>query len=208
MWFQVREKQLAALARFDAVEEAASQADRASYLYLRGRLLNAGPDFSAEAESLLSRCQPPPPLLFRERWYEWFFGLVTELGIQINWIRIENRISSKSVSGSRVLMTKNWKLKYSWNFLYIFSWSKIAVYLGHHKERPSYRRSLQPSKENTSTSKMKFINFFLRLWLILPSWIRIQIADPDTDTDPGTPMNPDPQHFLVAVFVWSPANSW
>jgi hypothetical protein len=54
----VREKQLAALARFDAVEEAASQADRAAYLYLRGRLLNAGPDFSAEAESLLSRCHP------------------------------------------------------------------------------------------------------------------------------------------------------
>ncbi len=62
MWFQVREKQLAALARFDAVEEAASQADRAAYLYLRGRLLNAGPDFSAEAESLLSRCNPPPPV--------------------------------------------------------------------------------------------------------------------------------------------------
>ncbi len=74
MGFQVREKQLAALARFDAVEEAASQADRAAYLYLRGRLLNAGPDFSAEAESLLSRCATPhpPPLLFRERWCEWF----------------------------------------------------------------------------------------------------------------------------------------
>jgi hypothetical protein len=52
---QVREKQLAALVRFDAEEKAASKADRAAYLYLRGRLLNAGPDFSAEAESLLSR---------------------------------------------------------------------------------------------------------------------------------------------------------
>jgi hypothetical protein len=52
---QVRERQLAALARFDAEEAAASGADRATYLYLRGRLLNAGPDFSAEAESLLSK---------------------------------------------------------------------------------------------------------------------------------------------------------
>ena len=51
----MRERQLAALARFDAEEVAASGQDRAAYLYLRGRLLNAGPDFSAEAESLLSR---------------------------------------------------------------------------------------------------------------------------------------------------------
>jgi hypothetical protein len=39
---------------------------------------------------------------------------------------------------------------YSWKFNFYFLGSKIAVYLslGRHKGRPSYRRSLQPSKEN------------------------------------------------------------
>jgi hypothetical protein len=49
--------------------------------------------------------------------------------------------------------------------------------LGLHKGRPSYRRSLQLSKEN-----MKFLNFFNFCGSILPSWIQI----PKTDTDPLT----------------------
>jgi hypothetical protein len=38
---------------------------------------------------------------------------------------------------------------------------------------------------------MKFINFLLFLWVIFLSWIRIWIANPDPDTDPGTLLNPD-----------------
>jgi hypothetical protein len=38
--------------------------------------------------------------------------------------------------------------------LYWLFWSKIAIYLsGLHKGSPSYRRSLQPSKRTSSTSK-------------------------------------------------------
>jgi hypothetical protein len=46
-------------------------------------------------------------------------------------------------------MTENWK-KFTAGKNLIFLWSKIAIYrsLGLHKGGPSYRRSLQPSKEN------------------------------------------------------------
>jgi hypothetical protein len=39
---------------------------------------------------------------------------------------------------------------------------------------------------------MKFINFFLFLWVIFA------LLEPDSDTDPGTPLNPDPdpQHWF------------
>ncbi len=43
------------------------------------------------------------------------------------------------------------------------------------KGRPSYRRILQPSKENIQN--LKFFNFFLFLWVILPSWIQIRIRN-------------------------------
>jgi hypothetical protein len=49
-------------------------------------------------------------------------------------------------------------------------------------------RGHQSSKENIHPTlqkikfKMKFINFyFLFLWVVLPSWIRILIANPDRD---------------------------
>jgi hypothetical protein len=42
------------------------------------------------------------------------------------------------------------KKKIQQKIFHIFFWSKIAIYFsqGLHKGRPSYRRSLQPSKEN------------------------------------------------------------
>ncbi len=88
-------------------------------------------------------------------------------------------IFSKLGSGyrSRVLITKNWK-KYSWNFFLFFFWSKISIYLSlaFIKGHPSYRRSLQPSKENIQHSKRwHLFNCFLFFWAFLPSWIRIQI---------------------------------
>ncbi len=86
-----------------------------------------------------------------------------------------------SGSGSRIrirdFMTKNWKkllLKKKINFF----GSKTTIYLslGLHKGRPSYRRSLQPSKENIQYLKTwKFWTFFYFCESFLPSWIRIRI---------------------------------
>ncbi len=70
---------------------------------------------------------------------------------------------------------------------------KIAIYLslGFHKRRPSYRGGLQPSKENINYfKKWNLLAFFYVCGSFLPSWIRIRIANPDTD--PGVPLNPYP----------------
>ncbi len=117
-------------------------------------------------------------------------------------IRIRIRIQS----GSRALMTKNWKkkklqLKKKLNFflsktaIYL---SKTAIYLslGLHKVCPSYRRSLQLTKEaiqhfKTWTLKKKnstFVGHFcppgsgsgfrIRIRIHWPDWIRIRIRNP------------------------------
>jgi hypothetical protein len=72
--------------------------------------------------------------------------------------------------------------------LFFFN-SEIAFYLslGLHKGCPSYKRSLQPSKKN--------IQHF-----IFAFWIRIRIANPDPDTVPENPLNPDPQHKKTHQF--------
>ncbi len=67
-----------------------------------------------------------------------------------------------------------------------FSWSKFAIYLslGLHKGRTSYRRSLQPSKENIQHFKTwKFCTFFY----FCGSFFALM------DPDPATQINPDPQ---------------
>jgi hypothetical protein len=63
------------------------------------------------------------------------------------------------------------------------NWSKIAIYLslGFRKGRPSYRRSLYPSKENIQHFKKEnLLTFFYFYWVILI----FALLDPDTD--PGT----------------------
>jgi hypothetical protein len=68
---------------------------------------------------------------------------------------------------------------------------QIAIYLslGLHKGPTSYRRSLRPSKDNIQYFKTwKFFSFFCIYRSFLPSWIRIQNADPD----PATQNNVDP----------------
>ncbi len=60
----------------------------------------------------------------------------------LGWIPIRIRIPS----GSRVLMTKMKKITTEKNL--ILSKSTIDLSLGLHKKRPSYKRSLQLSKEN------------------------------------------------------------
>jgi hypothetical protein len=41
-------------------------------------------------------------------------------------------------------------------------------------------------RKHPALQKIKFINFFLCLWLIFA------LMNPDPDTDPWTPLNPDP----------------
>ncbi len=74
-------------------------------------------------------------------------------------------------------------------------WSKTAIYLslGFHKVCPSYRRSLQLSKEAIQHFKTwTFTNFFLLLWVIFA------LLDPDPDSESGSTgpiesgSNPDP----------------
>ncbi len=71
---------------------------------------------------------------------------------------------------------QNWKTIKILN-LFIFFWSKIANYLclSLHKGRPSQRRSLHPTRENIQHFETWNFStsFFLFLWVILPSWIRI-----------------------------------
>ncbi len=100
--------------------------------------------------------------------------------IRIHWVR--NRIQHfwlNTGSGSRKLEKK---LKKVW---YFFD-QKIAIYLSLDllKWRPSYRRSLQPSKKHPSLQNMKFLNFFYFFFCTPDSgsgfrihrldWIRIQ----------------------------------
>jgi hypothetical protein len=57
----------------------------------------------------------------------------------------------------------------------IFSPSKVAIYLvslGLHQ--PSALKREHPALQN-----MQFLNFFLFLWVILPSWIGSGIPNPD-----------------------------
>ncbi len=121
-------------------------------------------------------------------------------------IRIRIRIQS----GSRALMTKNRKKITSENYIFNFFKSKIAIYLslGLHKVCPSYRRSLQLSKEAIQHFKTwTFTNFCLLLWVIFA------LLDPDSEsgsgsTDPiesGSNPDPDPQPCTGSTCVWA---SW
>ncbi len=94
------------------------------------------------------------------------------------------------------------KLKKNFNWNFFLFWSKTAIYLslGLHKVPvcPSYRRGLQLSKEAIQHFKTwTFTNFFLLLWVFLPSWIRIRIPNPD----PQTRLNTDP----IRIRIHNPA---
>ncbi len=97
------------------------------------------------------------------------------------WRSIRIRIQS----GSRALMTKNWKKITAEKINKKFFWSKTAIYLslGLYKVCPSYRRSLQLTKE--AIQHLKTWIYFCGTFL--PSWIRIRI--PNTDPDPLARMN-------------------
>jgi hypothetical protein len=59
--------------------------------------------------------------------------------------------------------------------------------------------SLQKRISSTSKKGHLFTFFYVCEFFLL-FWIRTQIANPDPDTDPGAPLNPDPQ---LCFKVWS-----
>ncbi len=103
--------------------------------------------------------------------------------IRFHWVRIRIqhlRLNSHPDPGFLWLkIGKNLHVKKN----LIFFWSKIAIYLslGLHKRRPSYRRSLQPSKDNIQIQHFKKWEFLIFLYFcgsFLPSWIQIRIHGP------------------------------
>jgi hypothetical protein len=67
--------------------------------------------------------------------------------------------------------------------------------------RQSYRRNLQPFKENTQHFKnWNFLTFFYFCWSFLPSSIRIRIQ-PTKSMRIRIHVNSDPQHYLY-VTLW------
>ncbi len=104
------------------------------------------------------------------------------------WYGSGSRISNESVSvsGSESYPDPGFwwqkfkkKKKIRLKFFMIFFWSKFTIYLslGLHKERPSYRWSLQLSKEIIHHFKEWKLSIFFSFLegSFLPSWIRIQI---------------------------------
>ncbi len=126
-------------------------------------------------------------------------------------IRIHNFFLLRS--GSKGFDDQKLKKTDSWKFLSIFFWSKIAIYLslGLPKRRPSYRRSLQPSKENIQHFQTwKFFTFFL--------FVGHPTAQINGDPDPQPwwkynaqkietiwieSESPKPKHFIKAGFLKS-----
>ncbi len=72
-------------------------------------------------------------------------------------------ISSESGSGSRVLMTQNWRKKIQLKIFFILFWSKIAIFFYVQATGGAFR--LQPSKENIQHLKRTPVNPDPQHWL-------------------------------------------
>jgi hypothetical protein len=59
--------------------------------------------------------------------------------------------------------------------------------------------AFSPQKRTSSTSKIKFINFFYVCGSFLPSCIRSRMHIANPDPDPGTPMNPEPIRIRIRI---------
>ncbi len=101
----------------------------------------------------------------------------------LGWIPIRIRIRIRIQSGSRALMNKNWRKKFQLNNFFFWSRTSIYLSLGLHKERPSYRRSRQITKEAIQNFKTwtfnkisTFVGHFCHpLTRLNPDPIRIRI---------------------------------
>ncbi len=97
-------------------------------------------------------------------------NLVT-LPLQTWFIRFDlMRISifSKCGSGSSVLMTENW------TFLQLDQKLQFTMPLASIKDAQATREAFSPQKRTSSSSKHESF-YFLFLWVIMSSWIRIRI---------------------------------
>ncbi len=119
------------------------------------------------------------------------------------WVRIQlfrlnnDPIRIQGFNDQKLEKIHRWK-----DFYYLFL-LKVAIYLslGLHKERPSIRGSLQPSKENIQ--HFKTWNFFTFLFM----WIFFALLDPDPDSKSRSTdliesvSNPDldPKHCLRVI---------
>ncbi len=87
-------------------------------------------------------------------------------------------------------MTKNLKITAEKKLIFFGSKTTIYISLGLHKERPSYKKSIQVSKEAIQYFKTwTFLNFLLLLWVIFA------LLDPDPG--PLTRLNPDPIRIRI-----------
>ncbi len=126
--------------------------------------------------------------------YGWY--LLRKLWIWIDWIRIRIQIRIKGFDDQK----SKKKIPYSWNFFFRFLKKKKLQKKTSIKPkgRPSYRRTLLPSKENIQHQKMKFINCFLFFWTICPlgSGLRFGYGSRDP-IESGSNPDPDPLHCLL-----------
>jgi hypothetical protein len=109
-------------------------------------------------------------------------------------------ISGQCLSGfgSRVLMSKNCKmllLEKNNIFYQKFQYTYFSLCL--HEGRPSYRESLQFSKENTQhLKKLHFFSYFFLKKSFSATWIRIWIRIVNANPDPANQNQ------------WDPCGSW
>ncbi len=104
-------------------------------------------------------------------------------------IRIQHFKRIRIQSGSRVLITKNCRTKIQQKFVFLSFFIKNCNLLTSNVQATREVSALK--REHSALQKKKF--FFYVCGSFLPSWIRI--ANPDTD--PGTPLNSDPQHWYL-----------
>ncbi len=126
----------------------------------------------------------------------------------LGWIPIRIRIQYGFGSISDPGL--QWQKITAENFFYIFFWSKTTIYLflGLHKERPSYRKAFSSQKRTSNTSKHEFFEFF-------STFVAFALLDPDPDsesgsTDPiesGSNTDPDPQPWLSGTCSSRPTST-
>ncbi len=110
--------------------------------------------------------------------------------IRIHLIRIQ--------SGSRVVMTKNWrrKIQLKKKREKKFGSNYKLPSLSLHKKRPKLQKKPAALKrEHPALPNMKFINFFFYCGSFLPSWLTRLNPDPISDLDP------QPCHRLPYLIV-------
>ncbi len=84
------------------------------------------------------------------------YKILTRFGVSLN-DKPSEFLAPPSESGSRILMTKNWRNVFD---------QKLQLSLGFPKGRPSYTRTLK--REHPAFQNMKILHFFLFLWIFPP----------------------------------------